>query len=161
MEASRGLSCGAASDRRVFPPLHHLQVGGGGDEPTVDGAGSLYHQLRDCLLGPVPGEPQALPYSYARRGEESSFRDSDLRCARDTPQAASDASRNPPENSGRRGSGAAPFSPLARLSSPRSRRRPLSSTTNSGGGPSPCPALTHVLLEGVSGEQRHLAVPEP
>lgn len=50
--------------------LHHPQVGGWWcDEPTVDGAGSLYHQLRDCLLGPVPGEPQALPYSTLGEGK--------------------------------------------------------------------------------------------
>lgn len=49
-----------------------------------------------------------------------------------------------------------PFSLFPWLSSPRSRRRPLSSKTNSG--PSPCPALTHVLLERVSGEKRHPAV---
>lgn len=48
--------------------------------------------------------------------------------------------------------GAAPF---PRLSSSQSRHRPLSNTTNSG--PGPGPALTHILLEGVGGEQRHLA----
>ena len=45
--------------------------------------------------------------------------------------------------------------PLARLSSSQSRHRPLSSTRNSG--PGPRPALTHILLERVDGEQRHLA----
>lgn len=65
-------------------------------------------------------------------------------------QAASDEPRLPTRW---RGSGAAPFLSL-RLSSPRSRHRPLSSTTNSNLGREL--ALTHVLLEGVGGEQRHL-----
>lgn len=48
-----------------------------------------------------------------------------------------------------------PSLPRLWLPSPRSRHRPLSTATNSSPGPEP--ALTHVLLEGVGGEQRHLA----
>ena len=131
------------------------RAGGHKTQPALVGAESLCHQLLHRSISAVSREPQAPPYSWVWRGEWFFFEVPNLRWARDTPQAAGDAPRLPTLSKKSwlpRSGGAAPF---PRLSSSQSRHRPLSSTINSG--PGPGPALTHILLERVGGEQRHLA----
>lgn len=115
----------------------------------------MYHQLHNCLISPVSREPQALPYFCAWREERTSIRVPNLRWAGGTARPLVTRRACPLKNPGGETAAPPPSRPLLGFPVPGVATAHFLAQQTAARRPGA--ALTHVLLEGVGGEQRHRA----